>query len=62
METLLPLITLPLVLYITKFFIIVNLPDSYLIDSAYRKPESEATLPRIPVQPIGYKEAEELLK
>ena len=35
---------------------------TYITDSAYRKPESEAVLPRIPVQPIGYKEAEDLLK
>ena len=32
------------------------------LDSAFRIPESEAALPRIPVQPIGYDEAEVFLK
>ena len=34
---------------------------SYNAESAYRIPESKADLPRIPVQPIGYDEAEILL-
>lgn len=33
-----------------------------MLESAYRIPQSEAKLPRIPVQPIGYDEAEILLK
>ena len=32
------------------------------VESAYRIPESQANLPRIPVQPVGYDEAEVLLR
>lgn len=33
-----------------------------LLEGAYRLPETEAPLPKIPVQPIGYDEAEILLR
>ena len=32
------------------------------VESAFRIPEAEAPLPRIPVQPISYDEAEVILK
>jgi hypothetical protein len=33
-----------------------------LLESAFREDQDKVGLPRIPVQPIGYDEAEELLK
>lgn len=47
-----------------QFYDFALLSIAYFLDQegAYRLPETEAPLPKIPVQPIGYDEAEVLLR
>ena len=41
---------------------LINIGECYFVESAYRLDQTDANLPKIPVQPIGYDEAEHFLK